>query len=228
MVPNSAICAKMETVGFIQPSYRLTGKTLFNPSKPGTDSMRRIHWLLRPLLLCILVGNPFLSSNAQSAEGATSFSSVGTSATSAVTKEDDVRDWFSQYDQIRRNAKMSFRDKLQSRKMLALALSPFIVSIEGSEQLIKRMSSRYADAIESMKNLPSLPATEKLRLGYLKYFTEAKQLFIDISKVPMDDSRRRYVSELLERKKSLETLDHDNKTLDADLRKQFSIPPFRG
>jgi hypothetical protein len=191
--------------------------------------MRRTHRLLRLLLLCILFGNPFPPSNAESAEGATSINSVSSPSTAQTTAQgDDIRDWFSQYDQIRRNAKMSFKEKLQSRKMIAMAISPFLVSLEGSEQLIKKMSSRYAEAIDSMKHLPAVPATEKLRIGYLKYFAEAKQLFIDSSKVPTDDSRRRYVAELLERKKSLEELDHDNKALDADLRKQFSIPPFRG
>jgi len=221
MVPNSAICDKMKLLA--SSSHHIGGqsKALFNPSNLVPTSMRRIHWSLRLSLLCILLGNLFPPSNAESAEGATSISSEG------QVKEDDVRDWFSQYDQIRRNAKMSFREKLQSRKMLALAMSPFLIPIEGSEQLIKKMSSRYAEAIESLKNLPALPATEKLRVGYLKYFTEAKQLFIDTSKVPTDDSRRSYLSELLERKKSLEDLDHDNKALDADLRKQFSIPPFR-
>lgn len=140
----------------------------------------------------------------------------------------DIRDWFRQYDVVRRQSKMSFREKLQSRHLLALAFNPMALFSNDSDPILKIMIDKYTTAIEGMEKLPHLRETENLRSGFLKYFTEARQLFSDsleANKQDLEASRRR-LDDILQRKRELEILDQKNKELDRHLRTTYHIPPL--
>jgi hypothetical protein len=153
---------------------------------------------------------------------------ISSASTSAPSTDEQVRDWFSQYDQVRKNAKMTFKEKLQSKRLIAFAFSPFRVPVSESDQLVKKMATKYAEALESLEKLAIVQQTERLRAGYMKYFRDARQLFLDTCKIPTGDSeqRQKFVDDLVARKKKLEELDQKNKALDSELRSQFSIPPL--
>jgi hypothetical protein len=141
----------------------------------------------------------------------------------------DVHSWFHQYDRIRKHARMSLKEKFQSRHLLVLAFDPFAIFSSEAEPLLNRMISKYNQAIEQMEELPSLPETTALQDGYLRYFKEAKQLFSYICAAQREPlaERHRSLHKLIERKKQLEILDQGNKELDARLRKKYDIPPLR-
>jgi hypothetical protein len=140
----------------------------------------------------------------------------------------EIKDWFRQYDIVRRQSKMSFREKLQSRHLLALAFNPMALFSDDSESIIKIMIEKYAKAMVGMEKLPHLRETEELRCGFLKYFTAARQLFSDsleTNKQDLEENHER-VNEILQRKKKLEILDQRNKDLDRRLRAIYHIPPL--
>jgi hypothetical protein len=144
--------------------------------------------------------------------------------------ENDVNQWFRNYDSIRRQAKMSLREKLSGLRLLSLAMGPFGLPVDESKKLLLKMIERYEEAAQGMNKLSKVPQTEELQSGYIKYFTDAKQLFQDTLEAPLDDpeAQRKRVNQLMERKHALERLDITNKALDTRLRKQFHIPAFHG
>jgi len=144
--------------------------------------------------------------------------------------ENDVNQWFKNYDSIRRQAKMSLREKLSMLRLLSLAMGPFALPVDESKKLLLKMIERYDEAIQSLEKLSRLPQTEELQTGYIKYFTDGKQLFHDTLESPLDnpEAQRKRLNELMERKHELERLDIANKALDARLRKEFHIPAFHG
>jgi hypothetical protein len=140
----------------------------------------------------------------------------------------EIKDWFRQYDIVRRQSKMTLREKLQSRHLLTLALNPMALFSQDSDPLLKIMIDKYTTAREGMEKLPHVKETEDLRSGFLKYFTEARQLFKDSMEANdqnIDDNRRR-VEDILKRKRDLEILDQKNKELDKHLRTIYHIPPL--
>jgi hypothetical protein len=63
----------------------------------------------------------------------------------------------------------------------------------------------------------------------LKYFTDARQLFLDTAHAPEEAVEyKNYLADLVRRKHELEKLDETNKALDANLRKRFGVAPMRG
>ncbi len=99
-----------------------------------------------------------------------------------------------------------------------------------AEPLLSKMISKYTDAVNEMEKLPILPETQELHEGYLHYFKNARQLFIDIceDQKKISSKSEQMLSQLIERKRDLEILDQKNKELDARLRKRYDVAPFKG
>ncbi len=146
----------------------------------------------------------------------------------SVAVGEAIRDWFRQYDMVRRESKMTFRERLQSQHLLALAFNPMALFSYDSESILRILIDKYTTAIAGMEKLPHLRETEELRFGFLKYFTEARQLFSDsleTNKQELAENHDR-VDEILKRKRQLEVLDQKNKDLDRHLRMMYHIPPL--
>lgn len=130
-----------------------------------------------------------------------------------------VREWFDRYDQIRRDAEMTMADKWQS--MLLQAKKPEAKNAA----LATRMSTKYSRALSEMKRLGSTPETKALQVGYIEYFTSARQLFEDYlvaqNTVPFSNQS------LVPTKKKLELLDRKNKMIDDALRREYIIKKHR-
>lgn len=141
----------------------------------------------------------------------------------------DVYSWFAQYDAIRKHAKMSLKEKLQSRHLLVVIFVPMSYFSCDAQPFLQKMIDKYTEAIKQMEELPSLVETAELQEGYLKYFREARKLFEDICEMQKvsPEERRKIVPELMERKKELEKLDQANKQLDARLRLRHDIAPLK-
>lgn len=154
-----------------------------------------------------------------------------TSSTSANPPEpEDVHSWFAQYDAIRRHARMSLMEKLQSRHHLFnLVFNPMSLFNNEAQPLLKRMIEKYGLATQQLQRLKSFRETAQLQEGYIHYFEDARSLFIDICEAQdkSSEERRKILPELMERKRQLEALDQRNKQLDARLRRQYDIPPLR-
>jgi len=142
----------------------------------------------------------------------------------------DVHRWFHDYDSIRKHAKMSLKEKMQSRHLLILAINPMALFSDETAPLLHKMIGKYSQAIEDLEKLPRLEQTAELQSGYLEYFSQARQLFIDICAAQEDApiQRHKLMPALIQRRRDLEGLDQKNKELDASLRRQYEIPPMRG
>lgn len=130
-----------------------------------------------------------------------------------------VTNWFAAYDQIRRDAEMSMRDKVQARSLSASKPS------KKNVELASRMLEKYTIALAAMKELTPVPETKDLHDGYTEYFGQARELFSDFiveqEKVPFSNQK------LVSAKKKLEELDSKNKMLDKELRQKFNIPKHK-
>ncbi len=130
-----------------------------------------------------------------------------------------VREWFDKYDEIRRDAEMTMADKWQSMLLQARKPEP------KNAALAKRMSSKYSRALSAMKRLGSPPETKALQVGYIEYFSTARQLFEDYlvaqNAVPFTNQS------LVPTKKKLEVLDKRNKQIDDVLRREYFIKKHR-
>lgn len=130
-----------------------------------------------------------------------------------------VTEWFKKYDQIRREAEETTKDKYQS-----LFLSEGKPDKKNAD-LASRMIDKYTVALAAMRRLPSPPETRQLHNGYIEYFSSARQLFIDFLKaqkmVPYS------VKRFAPAKNRLEALDKVNKRIDAGLRKKYGIPKHK-
>jgi hypothetical protein len=135
-----------------------------------------------------------------------------------------IREWFENYDQIRRSAEMTLFEKLQTRFALERGGDSQTRSGKSNRALAKRMLSKYTKAIADMKKLQAPPETKELHDGYIRYFTDMQQLFVQ-SFAPESDSDRRQF--LLSQRRTLEELDRNNKKLDEELRRQNGIPRHR-
>jgi hypothetical protein len=144
--------------------------------------------------------------------------------------EDSIRNWFAEYDGIRRRAKMTLWEKFQSRHLLALSFDPMMLFRSEATPMLEKMISKYAVAVTQLERLQRVPETEELHAGYLRYFKEARKLFMDICEAQKEELSKRgnTLENLMLRKKKLESLDQANKQLDARLRKQYHIAPLRG
>lgn len=133
-----------------------------------------------------------------------------------------VRDWFKEYDQIRTAAEMSLTEKLQTRSFLQKGLRPGAKQPKRIMDLMAKMNSKYATATNAMERLPNLPETKELQDGYTEYFRRMGKLFANGANHDQIDIGT--TISLAADRKSIEGLDHQNKTLDASLRKRYKIP----
>lgn len=130
-------------------------------------------------------------------------------------KSGPVATWFNQYDQIRRDAEATNKDKYQA--LFLAGKKPD----KNNAALASRMIEKYTIAIAAMNQLQSIPETTKLQEGYTEYFSSAHQLFEDYRKAqnvtPFTNKA------LIPARKKLAVLDKANKRLDAQLRKKYKI-----
>lgn len=130
-----------------------------------------------------------------------------------------VTAWFKEYDQIRRNAESTTKEKFQ-----AMSFGKNEPNKENSE-LATRMLEKYSAAAAAMKQLEPQPETSQLQEGYTQYFSTGRHFFADYLEaqkvVPFSKTA------LLATKKKLQRLDKTNKRIDSQLRKQFRIPKHR-
>lgn len=145
-----------------------------------------------------------------------------------------VTEWFSQYDDVRRNAQMSpderaHADKLKDGKWKLVI--PGFARIQ-ARRLLKKMIDRYEAADLELSSLPPPSETEDLQEGYASFFREAKVVFADnlrlLSNPFAKDTDGKPLRKVLrKRKKELETHEKRVKELDAQLRKKYGIAPYR-
>ncbi|HEY9684039.1 MAG TPA: hypothetical protein V6C86_20825 [Oculatellaceae cyanobacterium] len=146
-----------------------------------------------------------------------------------------IKSWFAKYDDIRRQAQMNPTERAKADTLLAKGISivmPGADKVE-SAQLFQVLESKNSQAADQMKQLALYPETADLHKGYFKYFSDAASLFGDYLRVQNNImttdpvTGKPLMGQLLNRKKNLEDLDAANKAMDADLRNQFGIPPYR-
>lgn len=148
--------------------------------------------------------------------------------------DNHVAMWFAKYDAIRRAAQMNPQERQRADNLMSKGLS---IVVPGPEkaitgQLLVKLVNKNRFAADQMKGLPLYKETEQLHRGYYQYFATAQGLFADYLKVQTDILARdangaMIAGGLMNRKQSLAALDENNKELDAQLRQQFNIPPYR-
>jgi hypothetical protein len=166
--------------------------------------------------------------NAQAANSAAA--TTGAAATSSAV----LKDWFSKYDEIRREAQMNPVDKQKADSMLSKGLAMFMPGPEKMEiqTLLQKLQLKNSIAADKLKKLNLYPETKALHFGYYQYFNDAQTLFGDYLKVQdnlmaKDAQGNSVMGQLMGRKAALEQLDIKNKALDEQLRQQLVIAPYR-
>lgn len=144
-----------------------------------------------------------------------------------------VGQWFTAYDNIRHQAQMTPAERQQADALMSRGLSMFMPGEEklAAKALLQQMVGRYQRACQQLKALPILSQTQLLHRSYYNYFSTAGQLFADYVRVQdnlfvADASGQPLASSLLQRKQNLETVEHQCKQLDAQMRQQFGVPPY--
>ena len=168
-------------------------------------------------------------SNCANAQAANSAATAGAAATSPAV----LKDWFSQYDEIRREAQMNPVDKQQADSMLSKGLAMFVPGPEKIEiqALLQKLQLKNSIAANKLKKLNLYPETKGLHFGYYQYFNDSQTLFGDYLKVQdnlmaKDAQGNSVMGQLMGRKAALEQLDIKNKALDGQLRQQYGIAPY--
>lgn len=152
----------------------------------------------------------------------------------AATDSDTLKQWFGNYDTIRRDAQMNPKERARADYFLSKPLAMVMPGDEKVEtkKLLTSLVTRYNVAAEQMAKLPVLPETEQLRRGYFQYFMTARNLFLDYVKVQdnifaTDPAGNALAGTLMARKQQLEMLDNNNKMFDSQLRTRLGIAPFK-
>ena len=153
----------------------------------------------------------------------------------AASTPASIKQWFKSYDEIRRLAQMSPQERARADAMMSKGLSMIVPGEEklATQELLNSLVQRYQTACDALKALPFLQATGDLHKGYFEYFNDARILFSDYLKVQSNifavdpSSGKPIASQLMSRKEDLEGLDARNKELDAKLRSQYLIPPYK-
>lgn len=150
------------------------------------------------------------------------------------TSSQQLRQWFSTYDTVRKQAQMSPTEKDRADNLLSQGLSVFVPGPNKmqAQKLLTGLVDKYQVAINRMKAMPLYPETEKLHRGYYQYFSDAKTLFSDYLRVQdnlmvKDEHGKGIMPQLMARKANLESLEMQIKQLDSQLRGQFGIAPYR-
>jgi len=146
-----------------------------------------------------------------------------------------VRQWFTQYDQIRRQAQMSPAERQRSDYLLSRGMAILMPGEEkiAAREILIKLVNKYQVAKGAMQALPPIPETLNLHRGYYQYFNNAHQLFSDYLRVQdnlfvTDASTGKPVAgQLLQRKAMLEQLRQQIQGLDEQTRNQFGVPPYK-
>ena len=145
-----------------------------------------------------------------------------------------IKQWFNSYDQVRRQAQMNPQERAKADQLLSTTFGSVPPQErQASKALLKTLIARYDVAIAQLKGMRLYPETGKLHRGYYQYFTTARALFADClamqgNILAVDQATGKPVAtDLIKRKQELTVLDESNKQLDAQLRQQFGIPPYR-
>ena len=101
-----------------------------------------------------------------------------------------------------------------------------------AKQLLTILFTRYQTATRAMQALPSVPETKQLQEQYCQYFDTAMKLFSDYLVVQdnvfaVDNSGQSVAKQLIQRKLSLETLEHNCKELDSQTRQMYGIAAYQ-
>jgi hypothetical protein len=158
----------------------------------------------------------------------------GSAPSGQATPVKEIQKWFGAYDQIRRQDQMNPQERAQADKAMAGGLSMFMPGEEkaAAQNFLRTMAQRDANAAQALKQLPLYPETKQLHIGYYQYFSNAsalKQDYIKLQDHPLskDENGQPLAAGVAVRKQNLEVLDQNNKALDAQLRQQFGVAPYR-
>lgn len=168
-------------------------------------------------------------------QGANAQDSASAAAGNRATPIAQIRDWFTKYDQVRRQSQMSPPERAKADSMLSKGLSIVMPGPDKVESaaLFQTLEQRDAAAADQLKKMPLYPETEQLHRGYNTYFENAAQLFGDYLRVQNNlmstdpVTGKPLMGQLIARKKNLEDLDMNNKQIDAELRSRFKIPAYK-
>ncbi len=186
------------------------------------------------LLLCSVL-TPATVAWAQYQEMSSNSNIAAPSSGGAATNPAQIKQWFSRYDVVRKQAQMSPSEKEQADNLLSQGLSVFVPGPNKTQaqKLLTGLVSKYQVAGNQMKALALYPETSQLHRGYYQYFTDARALFSDYLRVQdnlmVKDERtgKSIMPQLMARKASLEALEQQVKQLDGELRAQFGVAPYR-
>lgn len=145
-----------------------------------------------------------------------------------------VYQWFLQYDEVRRRAQMNPIEKQQADGLLARGLGLFMPGQDklAAKQLLSGLVMRYQTASRSLQGISPLPETRQLQESYFQYFDNAMHLFSDYLKVQdnvfaVDNTGQSIAKQLIQRKIALESLEHQCKQIDWQLRQQYGVAPYQ-
>lgn len=145
-----------------------------------------------------------------------------------------VFQWFLNYDEIRRRAQMNPIEKQRADGLLARGFGLFMPGQDklAAKQLLSELVQKYQSAAQSLQTLAPLEETKPLQEAYFQYFDSAMLLFSDYLKVQdnvfaVDNTGQSIAKQLIQRKLSLESLEHNCKELDFRTRQAFGVAPYQ-
>lgn len=142
-----------------------------------------------------------------------------------LPKKQRVVKWFTEYDDIRRDAQMSGPEKASAIKMWATSfVSAGPAETADANALLTRMVSRYDHAQQRLAALPEIPETRALQHGYLAFFRQAKTNFQRYLDTLNTGSLQATVEQMQVGRQQLAEIDVRNKSLDRKLRERYHIP----
>ncbi len=151
----------------------------------------------------------------------------GTKPSSQLPPKQRVVAWFTQYDQIRRDAHMTRAEKSDAIRLWA---SSYVQRNDRDSQdaraIFSRMVVRYDSATKHLTALSQIPETQSLQKGYLEYFRRAHANFRRYVETLNKQSTGVALAQMHEGRQQLSALDARNKSLDRQLRLKHNIPEF--
>lgn len=144
-----------------------------------------------------------------------------------------VAQWFNSYDSVRRQAQMNPAEKQNADALMSKGMGMMIGNDKAAAKaMLTGMVGRYQKASGQLKQVPQMQQTSSLHMLYYQYFTTAAALFADYIRVQdnlfqTDAAGQPLATNLMARKQALEALEAQCKQVDATLRGQFNIQPYR-
>jgi hypothetical protein len=145
-----------------------------------------------------------------------------------------LKEWFNKYDMIRKQAQMTPAEKAKADDLMSHGLQMFVPGEEKviAQKLLTMLVGKYQTACNQLKLLPLYPETGQLHRDYFKYFSDAHDLFADYLKVQnnlmaKNANGQSIMAGLMQRKADLEATEQNAKSVDAGVRGQLGIAPYR-